>query len=167
LLIQEERSLFCARQFLEDAADLEPSFVLAQRGHLADEAGHIQWDQQLLDWVWPQTGTWRRQINAVLFTWMMGEYFTTPKRSGLRVLAQLAREFPDLDKKWIDLRDQMLALREHKEYNLLCYSRIVTPKTFARFDLCPEFHSLGRVLPGYHPSALPNSGSTDNSRQPS
>src|SRR5258708_15767223 len=42
LLIQEERALFCAKEFLQDAEGLEPNFVIAQRRHLADEVGHIQ-----------------------------------------------------------------------------------------------------------------------------
>ena len=149
LLIQEERALFCAKEFLEHAGELEPNFVAAQRRHLADEAGHIQWDEDLLDWVWPRTAEWRRQINARLFAWMMGEYFTTPKRSGLRVVAEFVREFPGLKVLWPELRIQMLQLSEHREFNLLSYSRTVTPKAFARFDRWPEFSSLDRVLQGY------------------
>ncbi len=151
LLIQEERALFCAKEFLHEAGGLEPHFVAAQRRHLADEVGHIQWDEELLDWIWPRTRESWRGINARLFGWMMGEYFTTPKRSGLRVVLDLVKEFPALQPLWTELRNQMLQLSHHQEFNLLCYSRTVTPKAFARFDQWPEFRSLSEVLPGYRP----------------
>ena len=94
LLIQEERALFYAKEFLTDET-VEPEFVAAQRRHLADEVGHVGWDEELLDWAWPRLGRTSRGINARLFQWMMAEYFTTPKRSGLRVLAELVRQFPE------------------------------------------------------------------------
>lgn len=151
LLIQEERALFYAKEFLSEGDRLESNFVAAQRRHLADEVGHIQWDEELLDWVWPRMGKAWRKSNAKLFAWMMGEYFTTPKRSGLRVVAELVKEFPALQPLWPEMRSQMLQLSDNEGFNLLCYSRDVTPKAFARFDQCPEFHCLSKVLPGYRP----------------
>lgn len=152
LLIQEERALFCAKEFLGEAGELEPNFVTVQRRHLADEAGHIEWDEELVDWVWPKIAQWRRQINARLLAWMMGEYFTTPKRSGLRVVAELVRAFPGLKPRWPEMQSQMLGLAHHRAFNLLAYSREVTPKAFARFDQWPEFKPLCRVFPGYEPN---------------
>jgi hypothetical protein len=154
LLIQEERALFCAKEFLDRAEELETHFVAAQRRHLADEAGHIESDEALLDWAWRSAGRSSRRINARLFAWMMGEYFTTPRRSGLRVVAELVKEFPGLQPRWPELRDQLLQLSGNREFHLLCYSREVTPKTFARFDQWPEFRSVSKVLPGYEPLAL-------------
>lgn len=151
LLIQEERALFCANQFLAGADALESNFVAAQQRHLADESGHIQWDEQLLDWIWPRIIDWHKQLNAKLFAWIMGEYFTTPKRSGLSVVAELVREFVELKSVWPQLRDQTLRLSEHREFNLLSYSRRVTPRSFARFDRWPAFSSLGGALVGYEP----------------
>lgn len=156
LLIQEERALFCAKEFLSETDGLEPHFVATQRRHLADEVGHIQWDEELLDWIWPRIGKTWRDINAYLFGWMMGEYFTTPKRSGLRVVSELLKEFPALQSLWPELRNQMLQLSHNQEFNLLSYSRTVTPKAFARFDQWPEFRSLSKVLHGYcFPSDIP------------
>jgi hypothetical protein len=151
LLIQEERALFYAKEYLKEAGRLEPNFVAAQRRHLADEVGHIQWDEELLDWVWPRMKKAERKINARLFRWMMGEYFTTPKRSGLRVVTGLVKEFPALQPLWPEMQRQMFQLSSNREFNLLCYSRAVTPKAFARFDRWPEFRSLSKILPGYCP----------------
>ncbi|HUS34525.1 MAG TPA: diiron oxygenase [Verrucomicrobiae bacterium] len=151
LFIQEERALYCAKQFLAEADCLEPSFVTAQRQHLADEVGHVGWDEELLDLIWPTKSERARRINVSLFQWMMGEYFTTPKRSGLRVIHELVQEFSDLKPLWPELRSQMLALANQGDFRFISYSREVTPKSFARFDRCPEFKSLGKVLAGYSP----------------
>jgi hypothetical protein len=151
LLIQEERASFYAKEYLKSANDLEPNFVAAQRRHLADEVGHTQWDEELLDWIWPRTGSHWRRVNARLFSWMTAEYFTVPKRSGLRVVTELVKEFPALQPKWPEMRTQVLQLSQNQEFNHLSYSRSVTPKAFARFDQWPEFRSLGRILAGYRP----------------
>ena len=151
LLIQEERALWFAKAFLAKGHELEANFVGTQRRHLADEVGHIQWDEELLDWVWPRMAKTRRQFNARLFIWMMGEYFTTPKRSGLRVAAELAGEYPALRPLWPEFQAQMLELSRNERFNQMCYSREITPKSFARFDRWPEFHGLNKVLPSYQP----------------
>jgi hypothetical protein len=152
LLIQEERALFCAKQFLAEAENLEPSFVAAQRQHLADEVGHVGWDEELLDLIWKSKTPRARRINAAIFQWMMGEYFTTPKRSGLRVLRELVREDPSLEPLWPEMSRQMLDLSHSGAFRFISYSREVTAKSFARFDRWPEFRSLGKVLAGYAPA---------------
>ncbi len=149
-LMQEERSLHYSKGCLEKADELEPHFIAVHRAHLADEVGHIGWDGEVLDWLWPRTGGALRMVNARLFAWMVGEFFHLPKRSGRRVIAQLAREFPRLDSTALfrALRD----LEKDTGFQLTLYSRSITPRTFARFDAHPEFASLARTLPGYRPS---------------
>ena len=148
-LMQEERSLFYSNGCLENADELEPHFVATHRAHLADEVGHVGWDEELLDWLWPQTGNALRRMNARMLAWMTGEFFLLPKRSGLRVVAQLAREFPHLDAD--ALRRAMFDLKTNAAYLRTLYSREITPRTFARFDALPEFALLARTLPGYVP----------------
>jgi hypothetical protein len=151
LLVQEERALYFGKKFLEEDSELEPNFVATQRRHLADEVGHIGWDEELLDWVWPRLSKTYREFNSRLFIWMMGEYFTTPKRSGLHVVAELVNEFPELRPRWQEFQAQMLRLSQNEQFNLSCYSRDITPKSFARFDQWPEFRALNKILPGYRP----------------
>jgi hypothetical protein len=148
LLIQEERAMFYATEFLR-MEELEPSFVAVQREHLADETGHVRWDEMLIDHVWPRTTPTWRQINARMFRWLMREYFTVPRRSGMRVVAALVDEFPSLRALFPELSRQMIALSEVPAFHHAAYSREVTPRTFARFDRTPEFRALGEVLPGY------------------
>lgn len=153
-LMQEERSLFYSNVFLEEAAQMparfEPTFVAAHRMHLADEVGHVAWDEELLDWLWPRTGPVLRTLNARMLNWLVGEYFLLPKRSGPRVVEQLVREFPQLD--GAALRGAMSGLGANAAYVGTLYSRSITPRTFVRFDRHPEFALLARTLPGYVPS---------------
>lgn len=148
-LMQEERSLFYSKGCLENADVLEPHFVALHRAHLADEVGHVRWDEQLLDWLWPRTHAALRWMNVRLLAWMTGEFFLLPKRSGQRVVAQVAREFPHLDAG--ALHRAMFGLRNNPAYLRTLYSREITPRTFARFDALAEFALLARTLPGYHP----------------
>lgn len=149
-LMHEERSLFFSRGCLENADELEPRFVATHRAHLADEVGHVGWDGELLDWLWPRTGRTIRSVNVRLLAWMIGEFFLLPKRSGVRVVEQLAHEFPQLDSA--ALRRALSGLKNNAGYVRSLYSREMTPRTFARFDALPEFASLGRTLPGYIPA---------------
>lgn len=152
LLIEEERALFYAKEFLKASANLEPHFVAAQKAHLADEVGHIHWDEELLDEIWPRTGRALRWLNGFLFRWLVGEYFNTPKRGGVRVVEQLVQEFPALRPQLPSFREQIAQLARNREYHESLYSRTITPKAFRRFDTCPEFRTIGKILLGYTPA---------------
>lgn len=148
-LLQEERSLYYSKGCLEQRFELDPLFIAAHRTHLRDEMGHISWDEELLDWLWPQVGPVLRSVNVRLLAWMIGEFFLLPKRSGRRVVAQLACEFPQLDPAV--LQRAIGDLRNNTAYLRSLYSRDVTPRAFARFDVHPEFALFARTLPGYVP----------------
>jgi hypothetical protein len=149
MLLQEERSMFYSRSILRGREELEPHFVAAHRTHLADEAGHVRWDEDLLDQIWDPCHPVLRRINAELFRWMVGEFFNAPKRGGLQVVSQLTREFPDLTPRLPALRGQVRELARSRTYHQSLYSREMVPRTFARFDQYPEFSFLGRTLYGY------------------
>jgi hypothetical protein len=147
-LLQEERSLFYSKGCLARAHDLEPHFVATHRSHIADEVGHIAWDEELLDWLWPRTSSALRQMNAKLLRWMVREFFLLPKRSGLRVVSQLVQEFPQLDFRALDRG--MRGLKNDAAYLRTLYSRDNVPRSFARFDAHLEFAPLARMLLGGH-----------------
>ena len=142
MLLQEERSLYYSRAFLRHPEPLEPAFVEAHRLHLADEAKHVRWDEELLDALWLRAHPLRRAVNAKLFAWMLEEFFGTPKRAQMRVLDELARELPELRGRLPEMRRQMLALSRDEAYRKTLYSREIVPRTFARFDDCPELRAL-------------------------
>ena len=148
MLLQEERSLYYSREILKGGCELDPSFVATHRAHLADEVDHVRWDEQLLDQLWANSSPGLRRANATLFRWMLAEFFYTPKRGQVRVLEQLANEYPELGPRLPELRRQMLALRLDKDYRATLYSRRIVPRTFARFDQWPEFGSLLHMLEG-------------------
>ena len=148
-LLQEERSLHFSKGCLEQKFDIEPQFLVVHRTHLRDEMGHIGWDEELLDWLWPQVGPALRSMNVRLLRWMLGEFFLLPKRSGRRVVEQLVKEFPQLDAS--ALFREMRELKSNAAYLASLYSREITPRAFARFDAHPEFALLAQTLPGYGP----------------
>jgi len=149
--LQEERAVFFGRTFLRQADDLEPNFVAAQRKHLADEIGHVRWDEALLDSIWPRTNRLLRRFNARFLAWMIGEYFIVPKRSALRVVDALVAEFPRLRRHQPEFNRQLRALGHDAAFCSAQYSSESVPDTFKRFGDWPEFNALARVMPGYVP----------------
>ena len=149
--VQEERALYFGRTFLKSGDDLEPHFVAVQKRHLADEAGHVRCDEILLEEVWPKLSRPARWLNARLLGWMIGEYLSTPRRAGVRVLEALVAEFPELRPRLPELRGQLLGLANDREFRRSLYSPENVPATFRRFDAWPEFRGLRRVMPGYTP----------------
>ena len=151
--LQEERALSMGQRFLKLADVLEPHFVATQRKHVADEVGHIRWDEALLDWVWPKAGLLCRQINTRIFAWMIQEYFSTPKRSATRVLAELVGEFPELRTEEPELGRQLRELGKDAQFRKTLYCQENVPATFKRFNAWPELRHLSAAMPGYIPGA--------------
>jgi|SRR6266850_1926410 len=149
--LQEERATFFGRVFLKCADSLEAHFVAAQRKHLSDEIGHVRWDEALLDEVWPKTRPVLRRFNVKLFGWMINEYFSTPKRSALRVVAALIEEFPPLRPQYPEFCLQLRELGNNPAYRQSLYCQENVRDTFKRFDAWPEFALLTQVMPGYVP----------------
>lgn len=152
-LLQEERSLYYSKRCLERDTDIEPRFAAVHRAHLADEVGHVGWDEGLLDWLWPRMNGLARATTARLLGWLIAEFFYLPKRSGTRVVWQLAREFPQLDAP--ALEQAMRQLAGNPDFLRTLYSRRIAPRTFARFDTHPEFALLSRTLAPYPASGAP------------
>ncbi len=144
MLLQEERSLYYSRQILRGRDQLEPAFVATHRAHLADEVDHVRWDEELIDELWAGSSPGLRRANAALFRWMLAEFFYTPKRGQVRVLEQLASEYPEV--RLPELRRQLLGLSRDKSYRATLYSRRIVPRVFARFDQWPEFAPVLSML---------------------
>lgn len=142
MLLEEERAVFFGREILRCKNDLEPHFVAVHRLHMADEVGHVQWDEEILDWLWPSAKPQVRKANAALLRWVIDEFFVTPKRANMRVVRELAREFPELDSRLGQIRRAFLALGSHREWNLALHSKTTAPKTLALLERWPEFSSL-------------------------
>lgn len=143
MLLQEERALYYSRGFIQYEGIIEPHFTETQRRHMADESDHVCLGEELIETLWTRASSYLRCINASLFAWMLREFFNTPKRAQLRVVDELAREFPVLQARLAEeMKDQMLALSQSHLYQLSLYSREIVPRTFAQFDNCPEFRNV-------------------------
>ena len=149
MLLQEERSLHYSREFIREKASLEPRFVATYRAHLIDEAGHVRCDEELLAACWPRMGKLHRQANAAMLAWMLGEFFSGPRRGQVNVIATLVSEHPELRELEHEMKRQLSALNHDRDYQLSLYSRRIAPRTFAQFDRWPELRALERVMPGY------------------
>jgi hypothetical protein len=152
MLMLEERSLHYGREIVRAAATLEPRVVETQTRHLRDEAHHVRWDQEVLDWLWPRTERPLRRLNAALFTWLVGEFFSVPRRGAVAVIDELARQCPELEARRPGLAGEVRALAGRPVFHASLYSRGIAPQTFRRFDRWPEFARVGSVLGAYAPA---------------
>jgi hypothetical protein len=119
--------------------------------HVEHEIGHVRWDDALLDWVWPKTNPLLRRLNVHFLAWMINEYFTTPKRTAVRVVAALVREFPSLRPQYPEFCRQLRALKNDTVYRRSLYCADNVPMKFKRFDAGLEVKSLVKAMPGYAP----------------
>ena len=148
-IVEEERTVYYSKQILNAADELERSVVEVHRRHLADEVGHVRWDEELLDESWPRRSSVAKSFNARLFAFVLCEYFNTPKRAGSQVIQQWIKECPDLTALAPVLLRQLRSLERDDDYLRTLYAREMVPRSFALLDRWPEFEFLTRMLPGY------------------
>jgi hypothetical protein len=73
----------------------------------------------------------------------------------VRVLSELAKEFPELRPGIAGFRRELVQLGHDKNFRKSLYCPENVPKTFRRFNAWPEFQPLEAVMPGYVPAARP------------
>jgi len=147
--LMEERALYFSKCFLNRADSIDRRFVEAQRRHLADEIGHVRCDHELIRLVWPATPGWLRSLNVRLLSWMIGELFSAPKRSGLRVVSEWIKLHPELRPLLPGITKGMRALGSDRAYLQTLYHRGNIPMTLGLFDQWPEFKCMESVMPAY------------------
>lgn len=138
----EERAQYFSGAFVSGADELDPRFVEVQRRHLADEGGHIRWDVEFIEWLWPAMPLLVRTANARLLHWLLREFFHLPKRSGWNVVERLILEFPELTARRAELRSAMCSLARNEAYLRTLYPRCVFPRTRRLASRWPELDFL-------------------------
>jgi hypothetical protein len=145
MLLQEDRALHYGRTYLRHP-DLEPHFHAVHKRHLADEAGHVRWDEQLINLVWPNTRPPVRRMNVALCSWMVSEFFSTPKRAGIRIIDEWTRESAALARKRLEIHSAVRELKNDRAFHKLLYGRSVVPAAFAQLDRWHDLAPLARSL---------------------
>lgn len=148
--IQEERVTSYGDHY-RSSEDIEPNFLAATIAHCGEECGHIDFGAALLSKLWLNTPNAQRIFNRWLFRALFKEYFLAPKRGGLRILARLIEEHPELKPLEWRLTHEFLALGRNQSFLRFLYSRDVVPNCMKLFDGCVELRRAGSVLPGYVP----------------
>ena len=154
-LIQEERGTFFGEEVLRVSERLDPQMVDWQRRHLADETDHLSLGEALLPLYWDASPAWVRRLNGRLLRFVLREFLSAPKRSGVRVIEYLVKGCPELTPRKAELLSAMRALDRNARFHESLYSRKIVPRTFALFDRYVEFRNLGKSLWGYSPEAHP------------
>ena len=145
MLLQEDRAMHYGRTYLRYPA-LEPHFHAVHKRHLADEAGHVRLDEQLLALVWPNTHPFVRRVNIALCCWMIAEFFSTPRRAGLRIVNEWLRQTPSLQSRRTEMHHALSDLKNNPAFRKQLYGRNIVPNAFAQMDRWKDLVPLTRLL---------------------
>ncbi|HXG52525.1 MAG TPA: diiron oxygenase [candidate division Zixibacteria bacterium] len=146
MLLEEERAVAIGLEYLRGKDRLEPNFVALHRLHVGDEIGHVHWDQQILDVLWPQIPAWSRRLNAILLRWIVDEFLITPKRSNWRVVRELAVRFPELRFRLPEIRRALAAVGADPAWRDALHSGATIPRTLDRLRAVPEMDPVREAL---------------------
>ena len=122
----EERTLDYSRQYLrfdkENPGQLEPLFSEVHKFHLKDEVRHLQMDGHFLELAYNGAPAWKRKISGQMMRKIMKSY-VSPRRTSLKILKTLGREFPDLRESVIPaLIKELPTLRTSKDFHQMAFS---------------------------------------------
>ena len=141
-ILAEERAQYFSTVFLRNTDGIDERFIDVQRKHLADEAGHIRWDVELIEHLWPAAPLALRRINARLLKWVLREFFYLPKRSAWNVIERWLAEFPDLEARKPEFSIAMRELAGNDAFLRSLYPKTAFPRTRRLASQWPELQSL-------------------------
>lgn len=144
----EERTLYYVDCFEKNSEQLDSRFESVHKIHLEDEVRHLDLDQQVLTLVWERLSPQLRRVNAKLVQYCLREFFTLPKRSGIKIVERLMLEFPELEPMRVELINEMFESARSSSFSRTLFDNSVIPNTIAFFARYQEFRILGEVIPG-------------------
>lgn len=145
ILLQEERSVYYSRLFVEEREHLEPHFVAIHERHSQDEAAHVRVDEALLEILWSKAPRAVRVLNGYLLAGIFREFLYLPKRAALEVVKVALAGHPYLP----EMLRQVTALRHNDDFLATVYNRTTNPETLSLIDGCPELKPLAQAMAGY------------------
>ena len=143
--LQEEKLLYYAERYAACAENVDARFLAAHATHLEDEKGHIGLDLSVVAELWQRASQPVKRLNGWLLQTIFREFFTAPKRSGMRILERLIAEFPELTQQREELRTQLSAAGMSQGFLDQMYSEHSVPGSLRFFDTHPELRSLTQV----------------------
>ncbi len=146
IAVLEERAAYLSRGIIKERDRLEPLMVEVYQAHLADESNHFDYDEALLDRFWYDNRSWVRSVNAWIFQHVFTEYFTTPKRTALRVVDKWLEAFPHWCSRRQELHDALCKLDDDSDYIKSLYGPDVIPNARSQLAAQPEFQRRQSLL---------------------
>jgi hypothetical protein len=146
----EERTVDYCRQYWKakrKTPDLiDPSFTELHEYHFKDEGRHFQLDQHLLTWLYDPEARWKKRVAGRSFYRLMKAY-TSPRRTSLRVIDVLEREFPELKAELGPaLREELPLLASSKSFHEAAFSRKAVGRSMELFAQYPELDRIWELF---------------------
>ena len=139
LLLEEFSTAFSLLLIRREASEgLCADYVRLHRLHMLDESRHVALDALLLQRLLPALSHSRLTANGRIFRFLLNEILA-PKRSGIRVLHALVREFPDLKARLPAMKHAVRDLPHDPGMFSLVSDAETLPVTHTMMALYPAF----------------------------
>ena len=146
----EERTVDYCKQYLvfdkKNKEKLDSTFLTIHRYHYKDEVRHYQMDQHLLKHLYDPQPKWKRVLCGKMF-YKLIESYTSPRRTSIRVLEILKKEYsiehhPLLDK----LESELPLLSKSESFQEVGFSKKALKKTLKLFAQYSELDQLWELF---------------------
>ena len=142
ILVQEEKAVYYGKCFARDKDKLEPKFCKIHLKHLEDEGSHCDHGSIITNAVWSRKSKLARKVNAFLFQWVLKEFFTAPKRSGMTVIDHWLTEFPEHQSLRSAIKKEYYNFNQNKAYVSSLYSKDVISMSLNCMKSHDEFSNI-------------------------
>ena len=155
LFFIEESSLALARDLAAIGDDHglgppEPNWLAVHQEHTHDERRHTLIDRLLFEQCYANRGRFARRIDAWMFERILEAILLpSPNGAGVRVVDQLARDYPELASLRPTMVREVVAVGRNPAFRASLLSRRLAPRAWKLFHRCPELNLLADWIPGY------------------
>jgi rubrerythrin len=154
IFMQEERSIYYTEKLKKTPDLYHPKCYSVHLKHLEDEDRHVDLDEKVIELIWARLPRWLKKINVLLLKIGIREFFTLPKRAGIKIIDQFILEFPDLEPRKNELKKEIFNAVKNSDFYDTLYSPKSMPRCVKFLNSQTIFQPLGDVIKGINNGTL-------------
>lgn len=145
VLIQEERMLNHGNEFKNDIDLYNEEYKDLHLIHMKDEQSHAEMDMIIVNRIWHNTSNLSKSLNGLIFYQLYYQIFLAPKRTGLRIVDEWLKQFPDLKIHQAQIRKDFIKMDKNKKYLEMQLGENTIPKMRSLIKGKREFSVFNRL----------------------
>lgn len=137
----EERTLMYSKEYIKGASSLDSQFVQAHRLHMLEELRHVRMDHFLIDVFYKHQSPLKKKLAGLMMKRVVRD-FASPRRMSYVLAKELAQQFPECQKTFKRLLQELPALGHNKDFHGILFSKDATDRTRELMGQHREFDGL-------------------------